>query len=263
MPIGNLAHSLNSATLLVRTLLFTALCLGSMATLFAQQSDIKLPPQATEVWTPQPRVITSGETMNTPPSDAFVLFDGSHTDEWVNAKGEAVGWTIEGDALVVKPGSGDIMTRRKFDDFQLHLEFRTPAKVEGESQGRGNSGVFLQNRYEVQILDNYNNKTYSNGQAGSIYKQTPPLVNASREPGTWQTYDIIYSAPIFNEDGLKVKSAYVTVIHNGVVVQHHTEIQGTTEYIGWPKNIAHGPDVIKLQDHDNLTAYRNIWLREM
>lgn len=202
--------------------------------------------------------------MNTAPSDAVILFDGTHSDEWVKAaNGEAIEWSIEGDAMVVKPGTGDIMTRRKFDNFQLHIEFRTPAVVQSEGQGRGNSGVFLQNRYEVQVLDNYNNKTYCNGQAGSLYKQTPPLVNACRQPGEWQTYDIIYTAPIFNDDGLKVRSAYVTVIHNGVVVQHHTEIKGTTEYIGWPKNMAHGADVIKLQDHGNLTAFRNIWIREM
>ncbi|PHI18516.1 hypothetical protein CEQ90_17540 [Lewinellaceae bacterium SD302] len=243
--------------------MFPALLFVLAYGLNAQQKDIKLPPEATEVWEPQPRIVTSGKTMNTPPSDAIVLFDGKNTDAWSKLNGDAIEWTIEGDALVVKPGSGDIMTRRKFSDFQLHIEFRTPAVVDGEGQGRGNSGVFLQRRYEVQVLDNYENKTYSNGQAGSLYKQTPPLVNASRQPGTWQTYDIIYTAPVFNKDGLKTRSAYVTVLHNGVIVQHHTEIKGTTEYIGWPKNIAHGPDGIQLQDHGNLTAFKNIWIREM
>ncbi len=237
-------------------------CLLSLS-LFAQAKPFSLPPEATEVWEPEPRVVRSGQTMNTPPSDALILFDGAHADEWVHADGTAVQWTIEGDALVVKPGSGGIHTRRKFQDMQLHLEFRTPAKVESEGQGRGNSGLFLQNRYEIQILDNYNNRTYSNGQAGSIYKQTPPLVNACREPGEWQTYDILYTAPRFNQDGMRISPAYVTVLHNGVLVQHHSMIQGTTEYIGWPKNSAHGPDVISLQDHGNLTAFRNIWVREL
>lgn len=244
------------------TLLLSLLFIGVQS--YAQQKEYDLPPEATEVWEPQPRVVTSGKTMNTAPSDALVLFDGSHTNEWVKAgSGEAIEWPIEGDALVVKPGTGDIITRQKFDNFQLHIEFRTPLVVQGEGQGRGNSGVFLQDRYEVQVLDNFNNKTYSNGQAGSLYKQTPPLVNACRPPGEWQTYDIVYSAPVFNSDGMRIKPAYVTVIHNGVVIQHHTEIEGTTEYIGWPKNIAHGADGIKLQDHGNLTAFRNIWIRKM
>ncbi len=231
--------------------------------LFAQGKPFTLPPEATEVWEPEPRVVSSGRTMNTPPSDAIILFDGKHANEWIHADGSPVQWTIEGDALVVKPGSGGISSRRKFQDMQLHLEFRTPAKVESEGQGRGNSGLFLQNRYEIQILDNFNNRTYSNGQAGSLYKQTPPLVNACRAPGEWQTYDVIYTAPRFNQDGMRITPAYVTLLHNGVLVQNHTMVQGTTEYIGWPKNIAHGPDGISLQDHGNLTAFRNIWVREL
>ena len=221
-------------------------------------------PEATEQWDPEPRVVTSGKTMNTPPSDAIVLFDGSTTDEWVTQQaGNAIEWDIVGDALVVKPGTGYIKSRREFGDIQLHLEFRTPAKVEGEGQGRGNSGVFFQGRYEVQILDSYDNRTYSNGQASAVYKQTPPLVNASRKPGEWQTYDIIFTAPRFNKDGMRIAAGRVTVLHNGVVTQNNTEIQGTTEYIGWPKNSAHGAGPIWLQDHDNLTAFRNIWVREL
>lgn len=242
---------------------FVLLCWGLALGLSAQQGDYKIVPQATEVWEPEPRVVRSGETMNTPPSDAIVLFDGSATDEWTKMDGSPIEWTIQGDALVVKPGTGPIKTRRQFGDMQLHIEFRTPAIVESEGQGRGNSGVFLQQRYEVQVLDSYENRTYSNGQAGSLYKQTPPLVNASRKPGDWQTYDIIFSAPLFNKDGMRTKAGYVTVLHNGVLIQNHTEILGTTEYIGWPKNIAHGPDAIQLQDHGNLTAFRNIWVREL
>ncbi|MEM9835215.1 MAG: DUF1080 domain-containing protein [Bacteroidota bacterium] len=248
--------------------LFFTSCLALLLTatvsqLSAQQKDFTIVPEATEQWEPEPRVVTSGQTMNTPPSDAIVLFDGKHADEWVKLDGTPVEWTMEGDALVVKPGTGDIMTRRKFGDIQLHLEFRTPAKVESSGQGRGNSGLFLQRRYEVQVLDNYNNRTYSNGQASSVYKQTPPLVNACRPPGEWQTYDVIFTAPKFNKDGHRTSPGYVTVLHNGVLTQHHTLIQGTTEYIGWPKNIAHGPDGIQLQDHGNLTAFRNIWVREL
>ena len=135
--------------------------------------------------------------------------------------------------------------------------------IEGEGQGRGNSGVFMQSRYEVQVLDNYNNQTYPNGQAGSIYKQYMPLVNACKKPGEWQTYDIIFTAPKFNKDGIRVSPGYLTVIHNGVLIQNHVEVKGTTEYIGQPRNIAHGKAPIMLQDHDNPVSYRNIWVREL
>lgn len=234
------------------------------ASIFAQQKEFTILPEATEQWEPEPRVVTSGQTMNTPPSDAIILFDGSSTDEWVTQKeGTAIEWNIEGDALIVKPETGYIKSRREFGDIQLHLEFRTPAQVESAGQGRGNSGVFLQGRYEVQILDSYENRTYSNGQASAVYKQTPPLVNASRKPGEWQTYDIIFTAPRFNKDGMRIAAGRVTVLHNGVVTQNNTEILGTTEYIGWPKNIAHGAGPIWLQDHGNYTAFRNIWVREL
>ena len=144
---------------------------------------------------------------------------------------------------------------------RLHIEWRAPAVVESEGQGRGNSGVFFQMEYEVQVLDNYQNRTYSNGQAGSIYKQHMPLVNACKAPGEWQVYDIVFTAPKFNKDGIKVSSGYLTVIHNGVLIQNHAEIKGTTEYIGQPKNIAHGKAPLKLQDHGNPVSYRNIWVR--
>jgi hypothetical protein len=221
-----------------------------------------MPPEATEVWEPQPPIVTPG-ALTEPPSDAIVLFDGSDFDEWEHLDGTPVKWKLEDGAMVVVGGTGDIRTKRNFEDVQLHLEFRTPAEVVGEGQGRGNSGVFLQSTYEVQVLDNYNNKTYSNGQVGSIYKQTIPLANPSRPPGEWQTYDIIYTAPEFNDDGIKVRSAYVTVLLNGVVVQNHTEIRGTTPYIGLPKNPPHGALPLRLQDHSNPTAFRNIWIREL
>jgi len=220
-------------------------------------------PEASEVWEPQPRVVSMND--NSIPSDAIILFDGSNLDSWEirDKEGTPAAWTLEGDHMTVAAGTGDIQTRESFGSIQLHLEFRTPAKVESEGQGRGNSGVFFQKRYEVQILDNYNNKTYANGQAAAVYKQHIPLVNACRPPGEWQKYDIIFEAPVFNKDGIKVKSGYFTVFHNGILVQNHVEIYGTTEYIGFPKNIAHGEDKIMLQDHGNAMSFRNIWLRKL
>lgn len=220
-------------------------------------------PEMTEAWEPEPVKVDPGAN-DSPPSDAIVLFDGKDLSKWKSVKdGGKPGWTIEGDHVTVKPGTGDIITKDSFGDIQLHIEWRTPAKVESEGQGRGNSGIFLQNRYEVQILDSYNNRTYSNGQAGSIYKQHIPLVNASRAPGEWQTYDIIYTAPVFTESGQLKYPGRITVIHNGVVIQNNVSIKGTTEYIGLPKNIAHGDGQIILQDHGNTVSFRNIWLRKL
>ena len=219
-------------------------------------------PKATEVWEPEPRVVTPGQG-TAPPSDAIILFDGTSLEGWTNPEGKPAGWKLEDGAMTVVKGAGGVQTKETFMDVQLHLEWRTPAVVESEGQGRGNSGVFLQGIYEVQVLDNYNNRTYSNGQAGSIYKQTMPLVNACRAPGEWQTYDIIYTAPRFNADGIKVSSARVTVIHNGVLIQNNTEIRGTTPYIGLPKNPAHGEGPLFLQDHGNPVSYRNIWMRKL
>ena len=220
-------------------------------------------PEATEVWHPEPRVVTPGEGMQ-PPSDAIVLFDGKDFHEWQEIQfGGDVEWKLEDGAMTVVKGKGAIKSKRQFGDIQLHIEWRSPTVIEGEGQGRGNSGVFLQERYEVQILDSYNNRTYSNGQAGSVYKQHIPLVNAMRPPGEWQVYDIIYTAPRFNADGVKVSSGRVTVIHNGVLIQNNVEIKGTTEYIGQPKNIAHGKGSIILQDHSNPVSFRNIWVREL
>ncbi|MEO1258877.1 MAG: DUF1080 domain-containing protein [Bacteroidota bacterium] len=219
-------------------------------------------PKATEVWEPTPRMITPGQG-TAPPSDAIVLFDGKNTAEWTHEDGSAIKWKLDQGHMTVKPGSGGIFTKRTFSDCQLHLEWRAPADDKDEGQNRGNSGVFLQNRYEVQVLDSHGGKTYPNGQAGAIYKQSMPLVNACRPAGEWQAYDIIFKAPVFNEDGIKVAPAFITVLHNGVLIQNHTEIKGTTEYIGLPKNIAHGKGPIQLQDHSELVSYRNIWIREL
>lgn len=242
----------------MKKLLLLSILLYS-AFLTAQITD----PKATEVWEPEPRKVT-GSLQYAPPSDAIVLFDGKNGNMWQQRKdSSALQWTVADGAMTVKAGTGDIITTKNFGDCQLHIEWRTPATIVGEGQGRGNSGIFLQSRYEVQMLDSYDNRTYSNGQAGAIYKQTIPLVNAMNPPGEWQAYDIIFKAPCFNQDGIRVSSGYVTVLHNGVLIQNHTEIQGTTEYIGLPKNVAHGKAPIILQDHGNPMSFRNIWIREL
>jgi len=234
--------------------IFILVFLSSYALLLhAQIKD----PKATEVWEPEPKVVDfQNEGI---PSDAILL---SH-QMWVHKDGSPITWNIENDILTVERGAGPIFTKDKFGDCQLHIEWRAPKLIEGEGQGRGNSGVFLQNKYEVQILDSYDNRTYSNGQAGSIYKQAMPLVNAMSLPGEWNSYDIIYKAPHFNEDGIKVSSAFITVIHNGVLIQNHFEIKGTTPYIGLPKNPSHGDDVIQIQDHGNPVSFRNMWIRKL
>jgi len=238
------------------TLLLIAIGLPGI---FAQITD----PKATEVWSPEPRVVIPGAASQAP-SDAIVLFDGTDWKEWVSAKDQKeVSWSLEAGAGIVKPGTGDIVTRKSFGDIQLHLEFCTPEVVAGEGQNRGNSGVYLQSRYEVQVLDSYQNRTYSNGQAAAIYKQSIPLVNACRKPGEWQSYDILFTAPRFNQDSLLVSPARITVLQNGVVVQWNTEIKGPTEYIGLPVYQAHGKAPLKLQDHSCLVRYRNIWVREL
>jgi hypothetical protein len=229
----------------------------------AQGEPPKGNPKLTEVWEPVPPVVTPG-VGTAPPSDAIVLFDGKDLSAWVHENGSAPKWAIEDGAVTVVKKTGGLKTKRPFGDCQLHVEWRTPAKVEGSDQGRGNSGIFLQGQYEVQVLDSYDNRTYSNGQAGSIYKQHIPLVNVCRKPGEWQTYDILYSAPRFSDDGKVLKPAYVTVIQNGVLVQNHVELKGATAYIGAPAYKKHGlKEPLLLQDHDNPVSYRNIWIREL
>lgn len=239
----------------------TLAILGGMVA-FNATAQKKAKPEDTEVWEPVPAKVTPGKD-NAAPSDAIVLFNGQNLSEWESANGEEAKWTVEDDAITVKAGTGDIRTKKKFNDFQLHIEWRSPSELKGEGQGRGNSGIFLQERYEVQVLDSYSSKTYSNGQAGSIYKQSIPLVNATLPPGEWQTYDIIFTAPRFNEDGSVKSKARVTVLHNGVLVQNNYEIKGTTEYIGAPSYKAHDAAPIRLQDHGNPVSFRNIWLREL
>lgn len=220
--------------------------------------------QKTEVWSPLPPIVSVNE--QGVPSDAIVLLGAntSSLDAWEPVKSDTVEWLLEDGVMTVKPGSGDIQTKQDFCSVQLHLEWRAPADSQGKKdQLKNNSGVFLQNRYEVQILDSYNNQTYVNGQAASVYKQTPPLVNAMRPSGEWQSYDIIFSAPVFDDFGAFVEHGRVTVMHNGVLVQNHTKILGTTEWIGPGKIAAHGCDAIKLQDHGDKVSFRNIWVRPL
>src|SRR5690606_12327919 len=229
----------------------------------------RMRPEMSEYWQPQPPVVTPGNRSQAPaaaPSDALVLFDGKDLSEWQNSKGEAAGWTVHDGVFTVKKGTGDIQTKREFNDFQLHLEWLIPEGITGESQARGNSGIFLQGMYEIQILDCYQNETDVNGQTGSIYKQTPPLANAMNKPGVWNTYDIIYTALTIKKDGTYRTPPRVTLFQNGVLLQNNTIILGTTEYIGHPKVIEHGAGPIKLQDHGDPSApisFRNIWIREL
>jgi hypothetical protein len=243
--------------------------------LAAQQGKPK--PEDTEVWEPVPPVVDPGPapaTPQSPPSDAIVLFDGTNLDEWVNVKsGGAAGWDVHDGVVTVNKPAGNIETKRKFTDYQLHLEWQVPTNVTGEGQARGNSGLFLASTgkgdagYELQIMDSYQNKTYVNGQAGAVYKQYPPLANATRKPGEWQTYDVIWTAPRFNADGSVKTPAYVTAFHNGVLIQDHVELKGETLYIGQPSYKPYsGGAPIKLQSHGDPSppiSFRNIWVREL
>jgi len=209
-----------------------------------------------KVW-PEPKVIEPGAE-GSGPSDAIVLFDGKDLSQWEG--GEK--WVIQDGAAISR--GGGIHTKQEFGDCQLHVEWAAPEEVKGQGQGRGNSGVYLMGRYEVQVLDSYDNPTYFDGQCGALYKQRPPLVNACRKPGEWQTFDIIFTAPRFEPDGALKTPGYLTVLHNGVLVQNHTEIEGTTAWDAPPKYAAH-PDKlpIHLQFHGNPVRYRNIWIREL
>lgn len=223
----------------------------------------------TELWEPVPPVVTPGKTSSDAPSDAIVLYNGKDISQWQKEKGGTPGWKVDKDgSLTVVKGSGNIATKQGFGNCQLHIEWREPAVIAGASQTRGNSGIFFMGRYELQVLDSYNNPTYVNGQAGSIYKQHIPLVNASRKPGEWQTYDVIFTAPVFFSDGRLQSPARITVLHNGVLVQNNVAIKGHTEWIGIPKYEAHGSkESLVLQDHGldggNPMSYRNIWIREL
>jgi len=221
-------------------------------------------PKLTEIWKPVPKVVSPGATPSDAPSDAIVLFNGKDAASWQNKNGNAFNWKVESGAMTVIPNAGDIQTKEGFGDCQLHIEWRTPAEVSGEGQGRGNSGIFLMGRYELQVLDSYNNNTYSNGQAGSIYKQHMPAVNVCKPPGQWQTYDIVFTAPLFNQDSTLKSPARITVFQNGVLIQNNVELWGPMQFIGVPKYEKHGnKESLLLQDHHNAVSYRNIWIRPL
>jgi 3-keto-disaccharide hydrolase len=251
-------------------IILTTLMAGSLLMAKAQE---KAKPEDTEIWEPVPKVVTPGDHLGEAPSDAIILFDGKNLDEWVqNSDGSPAKWDVADGILTVNKNYGNIETKRKFTNYQLHIEWREPSDLEGEGQGRGNSGVFLASigkgdaGYELQVLDSYKNKTYVNGMAGSLYKQAIPLANPARKDGEWQTYDVIWNAPVFNDDGSVKTPAYATVFFNGVLVENHFELKGPTLYIGKPEYKAHGPSPIKLQAHGDKSkplSFRNIWVREL
>jgi hypothetical protein len=250
------------------------LCCALLQAQQNSQDSLQREAAKTEVWAPVPPVIVSGNSTMEAPSDAIILFDGKNLNEWRSEKDSTLpaDWTLAGGVMTVNKKNGGIVTKQRFMDYQLHLEWRVPKNITGSGQARGNSGVFVANTgsgdegYEVQILDCYNNKTYPNGQTGSVYKQHIPLANACKKPGSWQTYDIIWTAPRFNTDGSLKTPAYVTVMHNGILLQNHAALKGQTMWIGEAVYKAHGASPIKLQSHGDPSeplSFRNIWLREL
>ncbi|MEO7983467.1 MAG: DUF1080 domain-containing protein [Bacteroidota bacterium] len=236
-------------------------------------------PALTEIWTPVPRIIKPGNKTGDPPSDAIILFNGTDASAWQSKKGKPFNWKVEDSSITVVAFAEDaeysaeekqkntvqgIQTKQAFGDCQLHIEWRTPATVKGDGQGRGNSGVLFMGRYELQIMDSYNNPTYSNGQAGSVYKQYMPMVNVCKGPGEWQSYDVIFTAPQFYPDSLVKSPARMTVFQNGVLIQNNVELWGAMQYIGVPKYVKHAAkEPLLLQDHRNPVSFRNIWIREL
>lgn len=257
---------------LSRSFAVTAVIAGAVA-LFVQPAAAQKP-EDTEVWQPVPKVVTPGATCGAAPSDAIVLFDGKNLDQWVSARDgkSPADWTVADGVMTVNKKAGNIETKRKFTNYQLHVEWRVPETITGSGQARGNSGVFLASTgrgddgYELQVLDSYNNKTYVNGMAGSLYKQAIPLANPTRKPGEWQRYDVLWTAPTFNADGSVKTPAYATVFFNGVVVQNHFQLKGQTLYIGKPFYKQYESAPIKLQAHGDPSqpiSFRNIWVREI
>jgi hypothetical protein len=249
------------------------LALSALLAVAAPVYAQKARPEDTEVWQPVPQVVTPGATCTAPPSDAIVLFDGKNLGQWVSTRDKSPAkWTVANGVMTVNKSAGNIETKKSFKDYQLHIEWKIPSDITGSGQARGNSGVFLASTgpgddgYELQVLDSYNNKTYVNGQAGSIYKQAIPLANPARKPGEWQAYDVVWTAPTFNDDGSLKIPAYVTVFFNGVLVQNHFQLQGQTLYIGKPFYKKYDTAPIKLQAHGDKSqpiSFRNIWVREL
>ena len=252
---------------------FTVAALIAATSILSARQATKPKPEDTEVWEPVPKVVPPGATCGAAPSDAIVLFDGKNVDQWVSVKnGGPADWTVVDGVLTVNKSAGNIQTKQKFKDYQLHIEWKVPKDIAGSGQARGNSGVFLASTgpgdsgYELQVLDSYNNKTYVNGMAGSMYKQAIPLANPTRPPGEWQTYDVVWTAPTFNSDGSVKTPAYVTVLFNGVLVENHFELKGETLYIGKPFYRPYTSAPIKLQAHGDPSqaiSFRNIWVRPL
>jgi Domain of Unknown Function (DUF1080) len=259
---------------LLSTFLAVATLASLSASLLAQQpADQKMKPEETEIWQPVPPVVTPAATNGAAPSDAIALFDGKSLDEWVNVSDQQPAkWDLVDGLMRVNKSGGSIETKRKFKNYQLHIEFRIPESITGSGQARGNSGVFLASTgpgdsgYELQVLDSYQNSTYVNGMAGSLYKQSIPLANAARKPGEWNVYDVVWTAPVFNDDGSVKTPAYATVFWNGILVDNHFELKGQTLYIGKPFYKAYDTAPIKLQAHGDKSepiSFRNIWIRNL
>lgn len=235
----------------------TSLILALLASITLTASTLSAVEYLNGIKWQEPAIVTPGATNADPPSDATVLFDGSDLSHWKNGEN----WKVEDG--VAYSGKGKIVSNESFGDCQLHVEWKAPYPAKGSGQGRGNSGIFLMDKYEIQVLDSYDNETYFDGQAGAIYKQTPPAVNAMRPPTEWNTYDIFWTAPRFDEEGKLTSPAYITAMHNGVLILNHFELKGDTPYNRPPSYKAHaatGP--ISIQDHGNPVGFRNIWVRE-
>jgi len=259
---------------MIRKTFFLTMLLSASIVIHAQEKfpePEKMTPGMSAFWNPQPVVVKPGKVpcdKPTPaPSDAIVLFDGKDLSKWESVKGGEAKWKVSGGMFTVDKSQGNIQTKQSFRDYQLHIEWQAPKNVEGESQTRGNSGIFMQGIYEIQVLDSYQNPTYNSGHAGSVYKQSMPLVNVTNPPGEWNVFDIIYTAPTFTKDGTYRTYPYVTVIHNGVVIQNNVRINGTTANVGFPQVKEHGDGPILLQSHGDKTttcvSFRNIWIREL
>ena len=253
---------------------FESICFVLVGIIFTSIAQPISKPEQTEVWSPEPKKVSPGKFVAEAPNDAIILFDGKNLDEWVSTNDRTLPaqWKLSKKIFTVDKSKGNIETKRLFTNYQLHLEWKIPENITGSGQGRGNSGIFLASTgkgdegYELQLLDAFENKTYVNGMAGSIYKQFIPLVNPSKKPGEWQSYDVVWTAPVFNSAGLLQSSARVSVWFNGVLVQNNVSLKGQTVYIGEAKYKAHGPSSIKLQAHGDPSeplSFRNIWLREL
>ena len=244
---------------------FFASCLiGSLYSQLLAQSAFDY--EVHDVNRTQPPIVNPGPPSGLPapvPSDAVVLFDGSDLSDWVDSNGETPQWTVRDGYMEVVPGTGSIFSKEEFGDVQLYIEWATPVEIDGDGQGRGNSGVFFMNRYEIQVLDSYENETYPDGQAASVYAQYPPLVNVSRAPGEWQSYNIIFRRPHFDPNGNLREPARVTVIHNNVVVQDNVPLIGPTGRARAAYEMHEDRGPIRLQDHSDLVRFRNIWVREL